>query len=1040
MMTKRNIVLITGLFFLILTGIRGAWIMLHMPPKQPQAVQGILDLRTWDFPLDRTFTLNGEWEFYPHELIMQNPLNRSIWLKEKSLEERSFIQVPGQWDTPEHSSIESGSYRLRILLNPEHPEAYGLRIRNIPYSSELFVDGQSLHKTGQPAQTADQYTARNVPYSVFFATDKEEIEIIIHAANFDNPKNTGIRQSIKFGTDAAVNREVSFSMGTQLVMCAILAMHAFYGLILYFIGPRRQGLIFFSLLILCAIMTILVADDRLLLFWVPMNFEWTAKILSLSYLGAAVFLLEFIKKLLPEYSNIRGFRWFTLFCGLFALFFLLLPTQYTMFTSQLRTLLVYLPFLLTWIITLRAALHGDKDILFLLLGATAITTNMGWAVIKGQGWLDLDYYPLDMLATLLALATYWFKRYFRASAQTEELAKKLQQEHKMKDDFLANTSHELRNPLHAILNIAQAMLDSGKSSLLDPNAKNMKLLITIGRRMSFMLNDLLDLTRLKESRIRLQVRSISIQTVVTGVLDMLRLMTEGKSIRLIHNIPDTFPPVRADENRLIQILFNLLHNAVKHTNEGWIAVHASVRDGMAIIEVEDTGIGMDEETQQKVFQPYEQGDSSIAAGGGGLGLGLSICKQLVELQGGTIEVRSIPNQGSVFTFTLPVAESFTMREEPVLTSVPILTDIEAAAAQLSETSEVSGRPERSEGTEGSEPAAPPGLAANSTSPRILAVDDDPINLNILKSILSAEGCELTTATSGKEALSLLNGGDWDLVISDVMMPHMSGYELARRVRQRFSMSELPILLLTARNRAEDIETGFLSGANDHVTKPVEATELRARVRALTELKHSVSDRLRMEAAWLQAQIQPHFMFNTLNAIAALSYIDTPRMRDILEAFGNYLRGSFDSHNSERLVPLKHELELVRSYLFIEKERFEERLQINWEIEESLTISIPPLSIQPLVENAIRHGLMKRSQGGELHIRITDREDHVQILVRDNGIGMDEAALRRILDHSRDRQGIGLRNTDRRLKQIYGKGLQISSSPGQGTTVTFIVTK
>src|SRR5690625_4138570 len=106
--------------------------------------------------------------------------------------------------------------------------------------------------------------------------------------------------------------------------------------------------------------------------------------------------------------------------------------------------------------------------------------------------------------------------------------------------------------------------------------------------------------------------------------------------------------------------------------------------------------------------------------------------------------------------------------------------------------------------------------------------------------------------------------EWDLVISDVMMPRMSGYELTRIIRKRFTISELPILLLTARNRPEDIENGFLAGANDYVTKPVDAVELKSRVNALTEVRKSSRERLRMESAWLQAQIQPHFLFNTLN--------------------------------------------------------------------------------------------------------------------------------------------------------------------------------
>src|SRR5699024_10713691 len=171
--------------------------------------------------------------------------------------------------------------------------------------------------------------------------------------------------------------------------------------------------------------------------------------------------------------------------------------------------------------------------------------------------------------------------------------------------------------------------------------------------------------------------------------------------------------------------------------------------------------------------------------------------------------------------------------------------------------------------------------ASSYKPKVLAVDDDPLNLQILKNILSEDRYEIETVISGKAALKKLAFAEWDIVISDVMMPHMSGYDLTRSIREKYSISELPIILLTARSNPEDIYTGFLSGANDYVTKPVDAVELNVRVNALTDLQTSIKERLGMEAAWLQAQIRPHFLLNTLNAIVSLSVTDIDRMRRLI---------------------------------------------------------------------------------------------------------------------------------------------------------------
>jgi sensor histidine kinase YesM len=319
------------------------------------------------------------------------------------------------------------------------------------------------------------------------------------------------------------------------------------------------------------------------------------------------------------------------------------------------------------------------------------------------------------------------------------------------------------------------------------------------------------------------------------------------------------------------------------------------------------------------------------------------------------------------------------------------------------------------------------------------VDDDPVNLNVLKGILENEPYLITTVNSAQEALDWLDKKRWDLLISDVMMPQMSGYELTQKVRARYSLYELPVLLLTARSQPEDIYTGFLSGANDYVTKPVDAVELKYRIRALTALKLSFNERVRIEAAYLQAQIQPHFLFNTLNSIASLSDLDTKKMQELIIAFTSFLRISFDFLNIGELVNLSHELELVESYLYIEQTRFAERIAVVWELDPDIDIQLPPLSIQPLVENAIKHGILKRHHGGTVHIRITRQNKAVKVEVEDNGLGMDETTLALLLKPTMKAEGgIGLANTHRRLMQLYGQGLSINSKQGKGTLISFVI--
>ncbi|MNI01860.1 Autoinducer 2 sensor kinase/phosphatase LuxQ [compost metagenome] len=943
-----------------------------------------------------------------------------------------MVQIPSKGERLENegngSVVNFGSYRLRILINPTIEQSYGLRFPNQQTGSELFVNGRSLAKSGQPAPNAEQHMSGALPLSASFVSNEEEIEIVVHVSQFDYSTMKVFNRAIKFGTESAVNSEKWLSYSMQLLLSVILVIHGLYAALVYYLGTRQKVLVYFSLLLFCTVCSVLVDDDQLLLLWLPINAVWSIKIAFLSYTGLAVSMLLMTLHMFPEYLKVKIFRWYLFLCLLYSVFILLMPSSFVSMNFYLMAFILLVPAIVISAFFMRIALKGERDVIFLLISATAITTNIVWGLIKNIYAIDVIFYPFDLIVCFFSFAAYWFRRYFRNAVETKELAEKLQKTDRLKDDFLANTSHELRNPLHGMINIAQSILDNDRKSLNDKSTQSLDLLIFVGRRMSFILNDLLDLKRLKESGIHIQPSRVRVQSVASGVLDMLRYMTEGKPVRLILDISDSFPSVWADENRLTQILFNLIHNAIKFTSEGSITIQAYTRLGTAYITVADTGIGLDHETQSRVFEAYEQGNSDMTAIAGGIGLGLSISKQLVELHGGTIQVNSQIGQGSVFTFTLPLLDEANREQEAACEQPDASVYQEAAAAKILDSS--NDLPVLQDAQQ---------MAHAVDRPRILAVDDDLVNLKIIESILTIGQYEVVTATNAGEAISKLDAGRWDLVISDVMMPQVSGYELTRTIRDRFSISQLPILLLTARSRAEDIDTGFLAGANDYVTKPMDALELRSRVRSLTDLRRSVDEGLRMEAAWLQAQIQPHFLFNTLNSIAALSDIDIQKMQRLLEVFGEYLRISFDFLNSERLVPVEHELMLVRSYLYIEQERFGDRLEVSWELDEIKDLQLPPLSIQPIVENAVRHGVLKRSQGGQIHIRILNQGTHTEVTVSDNGVGMDEAKLRQLLtSESALKRGIGLRNTDRRLRQMYGNGLQIQSYPDQGTTITFTI--
>ncbi len=1009
------------IFLCVLTAIRLSWMHFLTTinyEDTPIAKEGILDLRGIEFNDKKSLRLDGEWEFYPSEFFTTT--------EEFQSKSTGHITVPNSWNTEfqdeDSSSFYYGTYRLRILIDNNTKEIFGLRI-NQKYNNATatYVNGELVGESGQPATELESYIGSNVPYTVSFKPDSNEIELIIHATSYRS--SGGILKPIYLGTLDSIQYRTNLSIGLQLLLCGVLLLQSIYAAIMYFMNFRpRQGLLYFSIMLICAIISVLTSDDKLLFRLISVEYDLVVRITFLSYVGVGLLIPLIINKLFPIKSNKLLLRYYTIFCILYALFISVASPRSILLSTKVLFYVIFICSIIVATSLLRKATIHKGESLFLLLGCLSIGVNIIWTLIHNYFSIETLHYPFDLIIALLCFAAFWFKRFSRFASDAQQLAKKLRLENKRKDEFLVNTSHELRNPLHAITNVIQTILEDKTKPVHDEHRKQLSVLNNVGKRMSFMLNDLLDVTRLKEKTIPLNIQKTSLPSVVSGVTDMAKFMIEGKPIQLHVKIPDGFPDVLADETRLIQIIFNLLHNAIKYTDEGDIMVRATTQRDKAYIHIEDTGVGIQKNDLIDIFNPYVQTSENHKRVSGGFGLGLSICKQLVELHKGEIWVESSPGKGSIFTFTLPISKdgdvSIEHNNHP---SILMENEIATTITDLKhvDNEDIQGKL------------------------KILVVDDDPVNINILHSILGRDGkYAITGITNPHETLKKLEEDAYDLVITDVMMPHISGYELTQMIRERFSISELPVLLLTARARTEDILAGFQSGANDYVTKPVDSMELKARVQALTALKVTIEEHIRMEGAWLHSQIQPHFIFNTLNSIAALGEIDIAKMQKLLSEFSQYLRLSIDFHNTDPVIPLERELSLVRSYLYIEQTRFANRLNIEWKLDSNTDLFLPPLSIQPLVENAVKHGILKLPKGGTITIQLKEELTYIDISITDNGIGMTEERTNQLLsDVNKDgRTSVGLRNVDTRLKQLYGKGLIIQSEPNQGTKVSFHIPK
>lgn len=399
----------------------------------------------------------------------------------------------------------------------------------------------------------------------------------------------------------------------------------------------------------------------------------------------------------------------------------------------------------------------------------------------------------------------------------------------LKDEFLAVTSHELKTPIHGIIGIAESLLEVYEN-MDDYQKNNLSMIVFSCRRLSSLVNDLLDFHKINHNELKLFKKAIHFEKHVSIVMELCKPLIGKKDIQLFCQIPPDLQPIFADPARLEQILYNLIGNAIKFTQQGFVQLETKVEPNQLSVSVRDTGIGIPPAYHSKIFEPMEQGMASETREFEGAGLGLFIAKRFVELNGGTIHFESQEGVGSTFTFTIPLA--IHPEAKPVM-------EMEASSLEIMPTvPELLPYPFPSQDT------AP--TANQKGQKHILLVDDDPINLQVLQNYLSTQQYQLTLLDNGSDAIEYVKETLPDLILLDIMMPKMSGYEVCRKIREQYDLMELPIVFLTAKKQLNDLVKGFQCGANDYLVKPFYKEELMTRVTTLLQAKEATLQRAEIE--------------------------------------------------------------------------------------------------------------------------------------------------------------------------------------------------
>lgn len=832
--------------------------------SKPAVQNGTIDLTYWDFDKKGIVELNGDWKFYP-----------KTWKKSSDFpagwSDPAYVnqKIPGSWKSIGIKDLEDrgfGTYVIRILTNTEL-EDLAVRLPLISSAYELELNGKIIANAGVISDNKDSFKPSILPKLVLLKGKEKEAYLIFRVANFYD-HNGGFWGSVKIGKEEQLLNLHTSKVIIDWILFGSIFFMGLYHLGLYLLRRNEYSALNFGIFCLLIAIRSISSENRFFAQHLPLYLEWIDhKQEYITFYAAIPFFTLFLRSLFPQEFSKKITSIVLYISFFFIAIVLLFPASFYIHTLTAFQIFALISAIYS-IYGISIAVYKNRDgIRTFLFGFVFLLLGMVIDILYNLNIVKIGYMAsIGLLIFLFAQSFLLSRKFSNAFFKVEELSSTLAKKNaellkldKLKDEFLANTSHELKTPLNGIIGIAESLLDGAAGMITGPMKQNLNLIVSSGRRLSTLVNDILDFSKMRNHEIVLQNKPVSLYSIVSMLLQISSPILKTKQIYLKNELDPEIPLILGDENRIIQILQNLIGNSIKFTEKGGVTITAEVQDEFICVCVSDTGIGIPKEKYDTIFKDFQQVDSSTSRIYGGTGLGLSIVKRLVELHNGKIWVESELGAGSKFFFTLPHSKQNPVQLETgnmqnsntsILSIDSIEDNLQAKAKSYTaddlsdmKIEEVASSPENS-------------ILSNKIKTNVLIVDDEAVNLQVLENILSSYHCEIKRAASGQEALTIIGGGfKPDVILLDVMMPRMTGYEVCQKIRETYPAIELPVIILTAKNQTSDLVEGFESGANDYLTKPVSKNELISRMKVhlqLSKINQSYS------------RFVPHDLLNYLN--------------------------------------------------------------------------------------------------------------------------------------------------------------------------------